>query len=97
MTAEPVPPPQWLPHPRDLQAAIAAFVARVRDGQRPAVLVMKMAAEDGRLFLMIDAMMWLLYRQYRFDELPDAIVHLEADLLALAEMVREVDDTGGPT
>jgi hypothetical protein len=34
--------------PPDLQNAIAAFIARVRDGKRPAVVVMKMAAEDGR-------------------------------------------------
>lgn len=88
MTADPVPP-EWIPQPRDLQNAIAAFVARVRDGHRPAVAVMKIAAEDGHLFLMIDALMWLLYQQYRIADVPDAIVHLEADLLKLAEMVAE--------
>jgi hypothetical protein len=49
MTAEPVPP-EWIPHPRDLQAAIAAFVARVKDGEKPAAVLMKIAAEDNRLF-----------------------------------------------
>jgi N-glycosylase/DNA lyase len=94
MTADPAAP-EWIPHPRDLQNAIAAFIARVRDGKRPAVTVMKIAAEDGHLFLMIDALMWLLYRQYRFDEIPDAMARLEMDLLRLAEMVAEED--GGAT
>jgi hypothetical protein len=91
MTAEPAAP-EWLPHPRDLQNAIAALVARVRDGKRPAVAMMKIAADDGRLFLLIDAMMWLLYRQYRFEEVPDAIDRLEEDLLKLAAMIAEEED-----
>jgi hypothetical protein len=85
--------PEWIPHPRDLQAAIAAFVARIRDGKRPAVTVMKIAAEEGHLFLMIDAMMWLLFRQYRLDEVPEAIDRLEEDLLKLAAMIEEEDNT----
>ena len=44
---------------------------------------------------MIDAMMWLQYRQFRFDEIPGALAHLEADLLKLAEMVAEDDNAGG--
>lgn len=85
MTAEPVPL-EWIPHPRDLQTAIAALIVRVRDGQRPAIAVMKAAVEDGRMFLMIDALLWLLWRQYRLDEVPDAVARLEEDLLKLAEM-----------
>lgn len=96
MTAEPAAP-EWIPAPRDLQNAVAAFIARVRDGKRPAVTIMKIAAEDGRLFLLIDALMWLLYRQYRFDEIPDAMAHLEVDLLRLADIVAEEDDNGGAT
>jgi N-glycosylase/DNA lyase len=92
MTAEPVAP-EWIPQPLDLRNAVAAFIARVRDGKRPAVTVMKIAAEDGRLFLLIDAMMWLLFRQYRFDEVPEAINRLEEDLLKLAAMIAEEDNT----
>ena len=92
MTAEPTAP-EWIPHPRDLRNAIAAFVARVKDGKRPAATMMKIAAEDGRLFLLIDAMMWLLFRQYRLDEVPEAVTRLEEDLLKLAAMIAEEDNT----
>ena len=90
MTAKP-DAPEWLPHPTDLRNAIAAFLARARDGKRPAVAMMKIAADDGRLFLLIDALMWLLYQQYRFAEVPEAIDRLEEDLLKLAEMIAEDD------
>jgi hypothetical protein len=55
--------------------------------------MMKIAAEDGRLFLLIDAMMWLLFRQYRLDEVPEAVTRLEEDLLKLAAMIAEEDNT----
>jgi hypothetical protein len=38
-------------------------------------------------------MMWLLFRQYRFDEVPEAINRLEEDLLKLAAMIAEEDNT----
>jgi hypothetical protein len=45
------------------------------------------------LFLLIDAMMWLLFRQYRLDEVPEAVTRLEEDLLKLAAMIAEEDNT----
>jgi hypothetical protein len=95
MSAEPAPEAEWIPHPRDLQNAIAALIARIRDGNTSAVMMMKLAAENGRLFLMIDALLWLLWRQYGLDEIPDAVDRLEEDLLALAAMVAE-EDRGSP-
>ena len=58
--------------------------------------MMKIAAEDGRLFLLIDALLWLLWKQYRFEEVPDAIDRLEEDLLKLAAMVAESEDDSSP-
>jgi N-glycosylase/DNA lyase len=91
MTAEPTAP-EWIPYPLDLRNAIAAFLARVKNDRRASAAMMKIAAEDGRLFLMIDAMMWLLFKQYRFEEIPEALDRLEADLLKLAAMIEEDTD-----
>jgi hypothetical protein len=57
-----------------------------------AVVVMRDAADSGRLFLLIDSLLSLLWKQYRFEEIPEALDRLEADLLKLAAMIEE--DTG---
>lgn len=104
MTTEPAQA-EWVPHPRDLQNAVAAFVTRVRDGKRPAVTLMASAHEDGRLFLLIDSLMWMMYRRYEHDEghecddqgNPKWLAKLEQDVLELARMTAELDaeDGGG--
>lgn len=83
----------WTPHPLDVQNAVAAFVARIRDGKPPAVTLMASAHEDGRLFLLIDALMWLLAKHIGLDNDPNRtkLAKLEADLLGLAALTAEYD------
>ncbi|MEO3757070.1 hypothetical protein ABGB19_02105 [Mycobacterium sp. B14F4] len=90
---------EWIPHPRDLQNALAAFAVRVRDGKRPAATLMASAHEDGRLFLLIDSLMWTLFRRYEHESggarddqgRPTWLPKLEQDVLELAGMTADLD------
>ena len=85
--------PRWTPHPRDLQSAVATFTAHVKDGKRPAAMLMRMAGNENRLYVLVDSLMWLLYKHLGLDDDPEGtkLGQLEDDLLALAGMVAEID------